>query len=180
MIDLTPKTPFDGLLPLDLGGVRLSEGTPGAMTSVSPFAGPDALSKTLGTAHGLSWPAPGQSVAAKGARIVWFGRNEALLIGPSPDPALSKHAALVDQSDAWAIATLEGAKAEAVLARLVPMDLRQRVFDIGAAARTPVMHMNASITRTGVDGFMILVFRSMAKTLHHDLKQAMAAVATRR
>jgi sarcosine oxidase subunit gamma len=39
--------------------------------------------------------------------------------------------------------------------------------------------MTASITRTGAESFLILVFRSMAATLVHDLKQAMAAVASR-
>ena len=39
--------------------------------------------------------------------------------------------------------------------------------------------LNASITRTGAETFLILVFRSMAETLRHDLKEAMEAVAAR-
>jgi sarcosine oxidase subunit gamma len=39
--------------------------------------------------------------------------------------------------------------------------------------------MMASITRIGAQSFQIMVFRSMARTLVHDLKTAMEAVAAR-
>jgi sarcosine oxidase gamma subunit len=42
-----------------------------------------------------------------------------------------------------------------------------------------VQHMNGSVTRIGADSFVILVFRSMAGTLYHDLERAMESVAAR-
>jgi sarcosine oxidase subunit gamma len=74
---------------------------------------------------------------------------------------------------------LSGAGAEEVLARLCPVDLRQAHFDIGSALRTELKHMMASICRLDKDCFQIMVFRSMARTLHHDLKTAMEARAAR-
>lgn len=179
MVELTSKSPFDGLLPLEIGSVRLAEMDAGVLTSLSPFEDTASLSEALERAHGVKWPAPNRAPGKEGARCLWFGHKEALLVGPEPDPSLAAHAAVVDQSDAWAVVTLEGAGAEDVLARLVPVDLRATRFKRGHTIRSQVLHMNASITRTGADRFMILVFRSMAQTLLHDLKQAMAGVAAR-
>jgi sarcosine oxidase subunit gamma len=40
-------------------------------------------------------------------------------------------------------------------------------------------HMNVGLARTGPDRFEIIAFRSMAKTLVHDLETAMKDVAAR-
>ncbi len=180
MVDLRETSACAGLLPMELGAVVLEEMAFARMTSLSPYGDVSVLSAAMQTAHGVAWPKPNRSTGKDGARCIWFGRGEALLIGPEPDAALAKHAAVVDQSDAWAVVTLSGAGTIDVLARLVPMDLRDGAFKRGHTARTMLGHMNASITKLGADRFMIMVFRSMAGTLVHDLKQAMAAVASRR
>jgi sarcosine oxidase subunit gamma len=59
------------------------------------------------------------------------------------------------------------------------VDLRPQVFKRGHTLRTELKHMMASITRIGAQSFQIMVFRSMARTLVHDLKTAMEAVAAR-
>ncbi len=110
---------------------------------------------------------------------MWFGRDLVLLIGPEPHGSLARHAAIVDQSDAWAVVRLQGAGAEAVLARLVPVDLRAAHFKRGHTLRSQLQHMNVSITRVAADAFQIMAFRSMAQTLVHDLKTAMEGVAAR-
>jgi sarcosine oxidase subunit gamma len=92
---------------------------------------------------------------------------------------LSKIAAVVDQSDAWTIVRLEGAAAEDVLARLVPVNLSRSAFKRGHTVRSSLYHMMASITRIGNNTFQIIVFRSMAETLVHDLSVAMKSVLAR-
>ena len=87
-------------------------------------------------------------------------------------------AAVTDQSDAWIVVRLEGAGAEDVLARLVPIDLRGRAFPQDSAARTLLGHMSVGIVRVP-GGFEIRAFRSMAGTLAHELGRAMRAVAAR-
>lgn len=174
---LEPVSPCAGLLPLTVGALTVAEAEVGAITSVTPFEG--ASKAAMERALGLAFPPPNQTAGDAARRIVWVGQGEALLIGPAPDPALSAHAAVVDQSDAWAIVTLSGAGGDAALARLVPVDLRLRAFPVGATIRSRLGHMNASITRTGEDVFLIAVFRSMAATLVHDLETALAAVAAR-
>lgn len=179
MVELTAKTPCDGLLPLSIGEAQLTEVAAGVLTSLTPLGDAAALGAALEKAHGLGWPAPLRARGKEGARCIWFGRDTALLMGPAPDPALGRHAAVVDQSDAWAVVQLKGPAAVAVLARLVPVDLRDGTFKRGHTSRTQLYHMSASITKTGADSFMILVFRSMAATLVHDMKTAMEAVAAR-
>lgn len=180
MVDLIPKTPMDNIVPMTIGRVTLSELDVGPMTSISPYKGEvKALSGVLKAAHGMALPAPNRSTGKAGARAIWFGREQVVLMGISAQDDLAKHAALTDQSDGWTIVQLHGAGAADVLARLTPLDLRDSVFKKGHTARSDLMHMASSITRTGDDAFMIMVFRSMAGTLLHDLQRAMEGVASR-
>ena len=88
----------------------------------------------------------------------------------APCPALP--AQCVDHSDAWAIVRLDGADAAAVLSRLTPIDLRATSFKKGHTARTLIGHMTGGVTRLGAQSFEVMVMRSMAATLVHDLVQA--------
>lgn len=180
MADLIAKSPCEGVLPVTHGSVTLSEVEMTTLTSLAPFKGQDkALSDALKEAHGMALPAVNRASGKEGARTVWFGQGQAMLIGPQPDTSLAKHCAMTDQSDAWAMVRLEGEGAEDVLARLVPLDLRRAYFKRGHSARSQLQHMMVSITRTGDNAFLILAFRSMAKTLVHDLETAMQGVAAR-
>ncbi|WP_171174575.1 sarcosine oxidase subunit gamma family protein [Ruegeria sp. HKCCD8929] len=180
MDKLSANTPCEGLLPLTVGSVNLTEEDPGAMTSIAPYKGRvKDLSAALKAAHGMTYPAANRATGKAGARAVWFGHAQAMLMGPAPDASLAEHAALVDQSDAWAVVRLEGDGVEDVLARLVPVDLRPAQFKRGHTVRSLLFHMSASITKVGEKTFQIMVFRSMAETLVHDLKTAMEGVAAR-
>jgi sarcosine oxidase subunit gamma len=178
--DLVEKSPCAGLVPVTAGALRLSEIAFGPMTSVAPFRGQAAAVDGLLRTQGLGWPAPGQVIGQGAARVQWFGLDLALLIGVAPGAGLAEHAALSDQSDAWAVLRLEGAGAVEVLARLTPLDLRESVFGVGQTARSDLGHMAAAITRVEVQAYEIMGFRSMAGTLVHELSTAMTRVAARR
>ena len=180
MIDLVETTPCAGLVPVTAGALRLSEGAPGRMTVLAVYKGQEAaLGRALAEAHGLGWPAPGAVIAGEGAEVRWFGLDMALLVGPEPDAGLAEHAALTDQSDAWAVLRLEGAGATAAMARLTPLDLREGVFAPGSTARTDVGHMAGAVTRVGAETFEIMAFRSVAASLVHEVALAMRRVAAR-
>lgn len=181
MVELQAESPGAGRLPVTAGVLRLSAAVPERMTSLAPYNGQtEALSEAMQAAHGMGWPKPGRMTGRKGVRAMWFGREMALLMGPEPEPGLAAHAALSDQSDAWAVLALEGPGAAEVLARLCPLDLRDHVFKRGHAARTEVAHMAGAIARMGADKWRIMVFRSMAGTLIHEAETAMRRVAARR
>ncbi len=178
MVELSANTPCAGLLPIAAGACTLSEVVPASMALLSPYKGREKqLSEALKTVHGMAFAAPNRSSGKAGARCVWFGHGQGMLIGPTPDKSLARYAAVVDQSDGWAVVRLEGMGAVDVLARLTSLDLRDSQFKRGQTARSEVHHMMVSITRVGPHAFDIMAFRSMAKTLVHDLEDAMVSLA---
>lgn len=180
MVDLKALSPCAGLLPVTKGTVTLSELDLGAMTSIAPFKGQQkAVSDAMKEAHGVAYPAANRMNSKSGVQALWFGQGQALLTGAQADASLQGLAALTDQSDAWTVVELKGEHAADVLARLVSIDLRPSEFKRGHSVRCELMHMMASLTKTGADSFQIMVFRSMAKTLVHDLTTAMSNVNAR-
>lgn len=178
MVDLVAKSACDGLLPVTVGKLTLSEASFDAITSLTPLKGRErAVSDALKAQMGAAFPAPNRTTGRAHERVVWSGAGQALVLGPALDPI--DDAAMTDQSDAWACAALEGPRARAVLARLVPIDLRSDRFKTGHAARTQLGHMMCVLMRTGRDRYGIMVFRSMAETMVHELKTAMEGVTAR-
>lgn len=180
MAKLTVKTPMYGMAPMTIGTVTISEIDLGPMTSISPYKGQGkALSAALKAAHGMAMPAANRATGRAEVKAIWFGREHCILVGIHANTGLAVHSALTDQSDGWTVVQLQGAGAANVLARLTPIDLRPAIFKRGHTARTDLMHMASSITRMSDDTFMIMVFRSVAGTLLHDLQRAMEGVASR-
>ncbi len=179
MVSLVATTPASGLLPVVAGGVTLSEVEIGRMVAVAPYRGQDkAVSAALKAAFGIGLPGPGRSFAKGGVGLVWFAYGKVLLLGAEA-PDLAGLAAITDQVDGWAMMRLEGTGAEAVLARLVPVDLRAANFKKGLAVRTLLGHMTCHILRSGAQAFDIMVMRSMAGTAVHEIEVAMRRVAAR-
>ncbi len=177
MARLVAKSPCAGMLPVDVEGASLAEVLPVAITSVAPFKGREkAVSAALEAAVGGGFPKPNRTTGKGDVRIVWSGPGQAMVLGASVAP---DGAAVTDQSDAWAVLRLEGSRAEAVLARLVPIDVRRAQFKTGHTARTQLRHMTCSLTRVGASAFEIMVFRSMARTAVEELERAMRGVAAR-
>ncbi len=159
------------------GGATLAPLDPGPIASVALYpGGAKAAAKGLKTL-GLAFPEPGTWAAKGGARIVWTGREQAFLIG-APAPAL-EGAAVTDQSDGWAGFALSGPGSEAVLARLVALDLRAAVFPVGRATRAALNHMSLVLLRTGPEAFELYVFRSMARSAWHELQETMEKLEAR-
>lgn len=180
MAELAAGDPFAGIdLPGEVGGCRLEGCAPAPITSIAPWPGRKGAADAALRAIGLGFPEPGQVIAAGAARVVWAGRATAFLIGADPPEGLAEHAALTDQGDGWAGLRLSGGAAEAVLARLVPLDLRPGALPPGRAARSLLNHVPCLILREAGTAFELYVFRSMAGTAAHELAEAMRSVAAR-
>jgi sarcosine oxidase subunit gamma len=177
VVKLVALGAFEGVALGAVGGVVLSEVDVAGAVSVAPLAGQEAAVDAALKAVGLGFPAPGQVVGAGDRRAIWAGRGRAWVLGGVP--GLDGLAAVTEQGDGIAALVLRGAGVEAVLARLVPMDLRLKVFPVGATARTFVNHMTAQVTRVADDAVEIMVMRSMARTLAHELREAALGVAAR-
>ncbi len=178
MARLIAAQPFEGLgLPLSVGGSTLSARDPGPVWSIAPFRGHEAaVSRALG---GAALPQPGRQERMGEARLLWAGPGRLLLVGREPPEGLAPHAAVTDQGDGLACAVLEGPAGRDVLARLVPLDLSDDAFPEGATARTLLVHMAVTLTRTGAAAWEVLAMRSMAGTLVDETGHAMRRLAAR-
>ena len=163
--------------PLTIGTCLLQAADLGPITSIALFPGQGkAADKTL-KPLGFSFPAPNALTQKGAAMLVWTSRDQAFLIGMDA-PDLSGIAATTDQSGGWSALRLSGDKADEVLMRHVPLDLRLAAFPVGRAVRAPLGHMSAVIVRED-SGFLILTFRSMARTAWPEIEVAMHSVAAR-
>lgn len=172
MAKLIALTPCGELLPISIGGVTVTEVQVDRMLSVAPFKGQQKkISAMLKDQIGSGLPAANR----RSGPVTWFGHGGYMV---SADVTLDA-AVVTDQSDAWAVVQIEGDTVEAVLARLVPVDLRATVFKKNHVAKTMLGHMSVTIVRVEANAFEITVMRSMAQTLIHDLETAMQGVAAR-
>jgi len=167
---------LDDLLPVQVTGCELLAVKPVAITSITPARGQHgSVSAALKKSHGLAFPAPNRAIGTDGERCVWVGPGQGLLLGRAPTALTG--AAITDQSDGWAVMRLQGPGAEAVLARLVPVDLRMTEFKRGHAAKTLLNHMPLSVFRSARQAFDLMVFRSMVATAVHEIQAAMESIA---
>jgi heterotetrameric sarcosine oxidase gamma subunit len=175
--ELIPSGPLDGAAPVEMADALLEVLALGPVAAIQPWPGRQAAVDAALKARGLGFPAPGRSIEVADTRILWAGRETAFLIG-TPPPELAE-AAVIDLTDGWAGLSLSGPGAEAVLARLVPIDLRASVFPEGATARSLLGHVQALIARRG-GGFELMVMRSYLRTAHHEVEAAMRRLAALR
>lgn len=173
MAKLIALQPFAGLLPIKHGDVEVIAVPCDGLMSVAPLAGQNkAVSAKLKEQVGVGLTA----LNRRSGRVTWIGHETWMVTG---GVKLDGMAAVTDQSDAWAVVEIVGAGVDDVLARLVPVDLRPQVFKKNHVAKTMLGHLSVIMTRTGPQAFEIMVMRSMAKTLVHDLDVAMRGVAAR-
>ena len=176
---LSAKSSFEGLLPKQIGSVSIKEYTAEYLTIMDcPMGKEDNVSSVLRKNYGITLPAPNRSTGRIGHCCLWFG-GQYLLMGLKASSELADVARLTNVSDGYAILHAKGHEIEAVLARLIPINLSNSVFKRGDTAKTLVQHMQASVTRISKITFQIIVFRSMAHTLVHNLERAMGSVAFR-
>lgn len=158
---------------LSVPTVKMAEVTNLPLWSLAPYAGAgDKAAEVLG----MDLPSPGR-FEGKNPMLAWFGYGHYMLLGRAPDVGLADHCAVVDQTDGWAVFDVSGPQAMDVLARLTPLDLRPNALANGSAVRTELAHMQGAVLRMRKDRFRIMVFRSMAGTLVHDLNRAVQSVS---
>lgn len=173
MAKLIACTAGAATFPFASEGVEIVEVPFAPMTSIAAHKGRERDAAKVLDSLGLGLPKPGEVLQHDEARVMWFGIDHAMLIGVEAPDALGAVAALCDQSDAWCRVTLSGPAVRQVLTHLTPVDLRDGAFPVGRIARTDIQHMSGALARLAPDQWEIMVFRSMADTLAHDLKTAL-------
>ena len=164
MIDLH-ETPADLSAPLPPGGPDLSlRALPAArIVALAPWPGTTlALREHLG-----AFPAPGEVEAMGDGRLVWAGRDLAFAFDTDLPPGLDALCAITDQSDGWTGLELAGAKAEDLLGRRMPLDLRR--LPAPGCVRSLLGHIPVLVIRTEQARFELWGWRSMRRSLVHEL-----------
>ena len=168
MPNLIAKSALFGRAAVTLSGTTLAEAHLGPITSVAAFPGKlPEITQRLG-----GFPAP-NTVAGN---LIWTGPEQVFVLGQAPD--LAGLAAVTDQTGGWAALRLSGPLAADTLMRLYPLDLRAAHFPKNTCARAPLGHMQ-SILIAEDTGFLILIFRSMARTAWHEIEAALQTLTAR-
>ena len=169
MPELIAKSALSGQGAAVYGDTSLTEATLGQITSIACFPGQQ---QAVASALGQPFPAPNTPLHG----LCWTGPDQAFLIGRAA-PDLTGLAATTDQSGGWAALRLSGPMAADALMRHVPLDLRR--MTAGQAARAPLGHMQM-ILMAEPDGFLLLVFSSMARTAWHELDTTLKHLVARK
>ena len=186
---LIARSPFAGL-------TARCGSTPGVTASVRDDVGIAAIQVRHGQGAalarawrehtGMALPRGPERVEDGGIGIVgtgpqaWLATKEGAgnAFAAELDTVLTGIASVTDQGDGYALLRLAGPKVRAMLAKLVPLDLHDRAFPVGAVAGTVAAHMGALLWRLPDAGestvIEIAVFRSMAGSLWHAVSQSAA------
>jgi len=144
-----------------------------------------ALTSRIRERFGVELAQGPRRIEANGVAFVGVGVDTWLVIGErgfasaegfaaSVRAALDGLAAVSDQSGGYAVLRLTGSRVRDTLAKLVPLDLHERVFDAGSAASTIASHVPVTLWRLpdGSDGqpvFEIAAPRSYARSFWHEV-----------
>ena len=179
MVDLYKTLAAASTLPLKIGTVYAEE-VETSLFLVAPFGKKSRqAAAVLYAKMGLQWPETHKLRRAGPSYALWFDHAHIALMGIQPPAKILQYAAVTDISDGWCVVDISGPNVRDVLARVTPLDMRVKSFKMGMTQRSMLMHMQASISCFGKSKFRLMVFRSMALTLVHDLAIAMESVAAR-
>ena len=159
-------------------GITLAIEAGGRIAIIAPFPGQEKVVAKLLKPLGLTFPAPNSWVGKGDARLVWTARGQAALMGAPVPAGLEGAAAITDQSDGWVCLSLTGARMEQALMRLIPLDLRETAFAPGSTVRSGLNHLPLILIREP-GCFLILTFRSMARTAWHELEEVLIHLEAR-
>jgi sarcosine oxidase subunit gamma len=100
------------------------------------------------------------------------GPGEWLVVGADAATPAVDGAMVVDQSHGRTLYRLSGPDAVAILMRGVAIDLAGGALPVGGSTPLAFGHLSVNLARVADHGFELIVGRSFAQSLYHDLRQA--------
>ena len=184
---LTPRSGFAGLLdstgPSSAPGVRVSEPADLQIATVIARQGRrDGLAAPLRAAYGVELPSGPKRVASDRLALLGTGPRTWLALRTGGAPLalelaheLGKTAAVVDQSDGYAVLRLTGEKLRATFEKGLAVDLHPRAFGPGDVAVTTCAHLGVIVWQLDeAPTYEVAVFRSLAASFWHWLSESAA------
>ena len=146
-----------------------------------------ALAQRVRERYGIELPQESQRAAAAGIAFaatgpeIWLATKErgGNDFAKSLEKEIGAVAAVIDQSDGYAVLRLTGPKLRDTLAKLIPIDVHPRAFRPGDVASSVASHVGATLWRLDDDAdgtpvFEIAVFRSLARSFWQALAESSA------
>jgi sarcosine oxidase subunit gamma len=170
---LQARSALEGILrPGPGAGLALRERTGLGLASIQARRGrAGELARLVRERFGVELPEGPRRVAAGEVAFVGTGPGKWLaILEPGADLDLAGVAAVVDQSDAYAVVRAEGPAAREALQKLLPIDLHPRAFGPGDAAATSLGHIGVLLWQLdAVPCYEIAAPRSYAGSFCHAL-----------
>lgn len=159
----------------------------GLATVLARRAAPDVLNQRVRERYGLDLPQGPHRSAAAARGVVFAGTGPGAWLALTEQDGgdfaarlsgeLDGVASVSDQSDGYTLIRLSGACVRDTLAKLVPIDVHARAFEVGDLASTVAAHVGVTVWRlpdesAGAPVFEVLMFRSLARSFWHALAEA--------
>jgi len=157
----------------------------GLATVMARTGASDALTQRVRERLGIELPQGPHRSAAAGVAFVGMGPGSWLALAERDGDDFSARlmseldgvASVSDQSDGYTMIRLSGANVRDALAKLIPIDVDPRAFQVGDAASTVASHIGVTVWRLP-DGphssplFEVILFRSLTRSFWHALAEA--------
>ena len=170
-----------------IGGLRLSEVSIALVSLAIPMGGEAEARAALASGLGLEMPEGGRSALSSDGlvRVIRMAPDQlmAAFDHPAPDAephlrqALGEAFYTTEQTDAWCALRLEGAGCRKVLERLIPLDVADGAFPVGAAHRTVMEHLGTLLIRESDAGYLLLSASSSAESFLHAVETSLHFVS---
>ena len=144
-------------------------GLTGMITLRGTLASP-AMAAAVKAATGCDMPARRRIVLSGAKGVAWMSPDELLVLVPYAEAAATvaalsqalsgEHALVVDVSDARAVFTVTGDRADQVLRKLSPADIDR--MDPGEIRRSRIAQVAGAFWRSAPDRITLVTFRSVA------------------
>jgi sarcosine oxidase subunit gamma len=157
----------------------------GLATVMARRGASDALNQRVRERYGIDLPQGPHRSAASGAVFIGTGPAAWLALAERDGSdfvarlmsELDGVASVSDQSDVYTMIRLSGANVRDALAKLIPIDVHPRAFQVGDAASTVASHIGVTVWRLpdGADAaplFEVIMFRSLTRSFWHALAEA--------
>lgn len=182
---LNARSAFTGWTPIKtlLLSADIREGL--SLASIAAGRGhSSAVTTAIADRYAVTLPSTPVVAVGKDVNILWAGPDQWIAVADAAfgrdlerdlKDTLNGIAAVTDISDARAVMRISGAKARAVLAKGLPLDLHPTVFKPGSIAISHASHIGVIIWQVDdTPTYDVAMFRSYADSFAHWLKDAAA------
>lgn len=177
-LSLTAIPPLGGMDHY-IGANRITEQTQLALVSVAIARDTqEDLADRLQQNWGLAFPSPTGSTTSGDWRAISMTADQLLLIRPGDGSATERQVKeavgrsgyTTNQTDAWAVLSVEGPDILPAMERICPINLTLPAFPVDASARTAMEHLGVLVVRLSEHRLLLLSASSSALSFAHSVE----------